>query len=168
MKLRTKFFTVVGSLAAAGAIAAAPVSAANVQALALVGQTTTLTPVQLVGGSGSYAFNTIACATAGTIAAGLCTAGATGSYVSIACGTGTTGTVGAEAVLGGGTDATTINAGASITINYGITFVAGVGVLGGTSGSAKVVAAVDIIPTGGNCVSGVTQFTAPVVGVLAG
>lgn len=55
----------------------------------------------------------------------------------------------------------------SVSISYAITFAGGVGVLTGSEGGDTGVAAVDILPTGGDCVSDVTPFTATVAGVDA-
>jgi hypothetical protein len=84
------------------------------------------------------------------------------------CGTGSTG----GGALGAHTDTATVveDATESDTVAFGITFVAGIGVVSGTVTAStetpdndvngRVAGAVQITPTAGNCVVGVSQFAA--------
>ena len=150
MNLRLKLVSTLGTVLAAGAIAASPmVASAATGAAALVVGTTSLTPVQLVGGSGSYQFSSIACA--GTD--GVCTASSSGSYVNTVCGTGTAdGTV-------------TITAHANFLIH--IQFVAGIGVITGPGPSVPPVGVAILVATGvgtpPNCVTSFDVAAAAVI-----
>jgi len=172
-----KLFTILGSVAAVGAIAISPMTAgaagADADAAAFAGATGSLSnAIGLTPTSGNYTFNSSECVAVSVdtdAEAGPCTIAANGTYSSISCGTGTTG----GAPLGH-TDSSTVSgtdlltgAGESTTTSYGIVFVAGVGVLEGVENSDGDAGAgvVDILPTGGDCVNGVTQFTA--AGVVA-
>jgi len=133
------------------------------------GRTSTLTPVPLVGGSGSYAFNSSTCAISSDASdgvdagdpAGMCTIASTGTYVSVVCGT--------AAVTGNITGSATINAegfAPYATGNYTISLVAGVGVVTGSgteadgTGPVTLSGAVQLVPdapTGdGFCTHGFT------------
>lgn len=188
--LKLKMVTGLASAAALVAFAAAPANAATVGAVVFQGTTSSLTPVAGVGGSGTYAFSTStpaaglvpgwcvgfqiteppippAIAIGGGIGGSGCSVSASGSYNNLVCGTGTTGST-AQAGLAEGDSATiSVNTvgSSSVTINYGIVFVAGVGIIHSLSGPAAGV--VQIAPTGGNCVTGVTAFTATGAAVLA-
>lgn len=180
VNLRFKLLSTAGALVAAAGISMAPVSAAGVQLVVFQG-TATGVNVQLVGGSGSYSFSqnnapvtgTPLCEVAFEVSTDVdaeaegCTVNATGTYANIVCGTGTTG---GGAVLGAGDTATLGGepepTAPTTTIKYGITFVASLGVVvGSASGedSGTVVGVVQIAPAAGNCVAGVTAFTATVV-----
>ncbi len=182
MKNRMKLLGLVGTVLAAGAIAAAPVIASAdddaVDAAVFTGQTTSLTPVQLALGSGAYSFQTTSlaggapsCLGVSTdslpseVAAG-CTVTSSGTYSNIVCGTGTA----------TGNATITESDGSTENVNgYTIIFVAGVGVLVDVSGVAggggdDAAAVVDITPSQNgigsppNCV---TQFDVLVAGVIA-
>jgi len=180
VNLRYKLLSLAGIVTVSVGLAVAPASAAGAEVVAFQGATTSLTPVQLVGGTGSYAFSTAAPVGCKVFAelntsdlndeevAESCTVSAAGGYNNIVCGTGTTGGfpgTGDTATLSGEPEGT--GAGFDTTINYGILFVGSVGVIVGTSSGedagGHVVGVVQIAPTGGNCVSGVTQFTATAV-----
>lgn len=115
-------------------------------------------PVQAVGGSGSFAFASKTCAIVDTDhGAGTCAISASGSYVSFVCGTGTAS--GTATVVGSN--------GETETLSFTITFNGGQGELFGTTSDLDNAAGVvNITPTGGNCATGVTQFTA--TGVING
>jgi hypothetical protein len=133
MKTGMKLLTMTGAIFAAGALAVSPlVASANdgdADAAVLLGETTTLTQVQLVGGSGSYTFDTThfegqaghcvgVVSTDGPEVAASCSIGSTGGYTNIVCGTGTaSGSV------------TLSEADGSDTYGIGIIFVAGLGVV---------------------------------------
>jgi hypothetical protein len=138
MKTGMKLLSMAGAIFAAGALAASPlVASANdgdVDAAVFAGETTTLTQVQLVGGSGSFTFDTThfegqagQCvgvvstdnppSTLPEVAAG-CSIGSTGGYSNIVCGTGT---ASGTATLG--------ESDGSDTYGIGIIFVAGLGVV---------------------------------------
>jgi hypothetical protein len=151
MKTGLKFMTMLGTVLAAGAIAATPLAASasdgDVDAAVYVGHTTSLTPVLLVGGGGTYSFTSDVCAGASSdVDAGLCTISSSGTYSNIVCGTGN--------VLAGSTATTTEPDGASDTVGITITFVAGVGVL--TSGAQGVAILIGTGPgtDGSTCVTG--------------
>jgi hypothetical protein len=108
-----------------------------------------------------------------------CTIHAGGSYSNIVCGTGTTGSPPsfADSATVWADDPPSVNntaTAAYATIKYSIVFVAGVGVIVGTSTEAdsvtlqpvSVLGVVQITPTGGDCVNGVTQFVATGVTAL--
>ena len=145
MRLRHRILGAAGAAIAAGLLAFAPASAA--QAAVFVGQTTSLTPVLLVGGSGSYTFNSIACVEAPS-PAGLCSITSSGTYTNTVCGTGAANGV------------ATVTPGP--TFSYHIQFVSGVGVLtGGATG------AVLILPKGvGGLASCVTGFIVVGAGII--
>ena len=177
-----KFKAMSVAAVAAGVLAvgatALPASASTAGALVFSGNTTTLTPVLLVGGSGSYSFSSStpspqgvpgACVGAGAntaaqVGAGLCTVTSSGTYNNIVCGTGTTGT----APLGFSDTSTinnfTVGTGLTVSFKYEIVFVAGVGVILSLTPDAPVPdvggGVVNILPTGGSCLTGVTNFTA--------
>jgi len=179
MNLRFKLLSAAGIFAAAVGLSMMPVAAAGAQALAVQG-TVTGVNVQLVGGSGSYAFNygsapvtgaplcqvvaEVGTDDLGPEVAGSCSLNASGTYANIICGTGTTG----GGALNGASDTATLSGepegGTFTTISYGITFVASVGVVLGTAtggeDSGTLGGVVQITPASGNCVSGVTSFTA--------
>lgn len=192
MRRTLKLSLMAGACAAAAlTLAAWPANAATAAAIVFQGTTSSLTPVQAVGGTGAYAFSTSTnaggvvpgwCVDAGAttspapavyVGAGVggsgCSSSANGSYNNIVCGTGTTGST---AMLGlAETDvavdtASTVGS-ASLTVDYGIVFVAGVGVIHGHDADGDLaVGVVDIAPTGGSCATGVTAFTATGVAVL--
>lgn len=172
--------------------AAVPAGAAAVYAAQFQGCTTGLTPVQLVGGTGSYSFSSGACSNpvtpiigctavgvASNPAAGAsqCSINASGTYLNITCGTGLTGG-GPLAMTDTSTVSTTgLGVGLTDTVNikYGIVFVSGVGLLRGQvtsstylSTGANVAGVVQITPTSGNCVTPVQQFIATGASVAAG
>jgi hypothetical protein len=167
MKLRT-ILTMASGLIAAGAIAAAPLtaSASTVGAVAFVGATGNLNPAVNLGPNlpaqtGAFTFSTATFPGAAVCVEvqpnpteELCVVASNdGAYTNTVCGTGTAaGTFTAGPIAGA----------------YNIQFVAGVGVLtGSTNDGSTVAGVVDIVPTGGNCVQGVTQFTAAGVAVAA-
>lgn len=167
MNLRTKVLSVAGTILAAGALTLSPLAAsADVDAVVFAGATGTITTVPLIGPSnpdpGSYTFGSAICAGASVdtapagAQAGTCVIASSGTFHNIVCGTGSaagTATVSAGGLLP--------SAEQTETITYSITFVAGVGLLTGSSSDGDTTAGVvSIIPTGGNCVQGVTQFTA--------
>jgi hypothetical protein len=136
-------------------------------------------PVALVGGGGSFSgpvacnapFNLVpsACAIVSdgdpvVPEAGLCGLSFGGDYVNTVCGTG----------IAGGSVVLTEPDGSSETIVFSVSFVAGQGVLTGTSstddGTDTWAGYVNIVPTGGDCATGVTQFryTAAAVAVDGG
>ncbi|HEV7679727.1 MAG TPA: hypothetical protein VGQ42_14270 [Candidatus Dormibacteraeota bacterium] len=192
MTIRFKFVGLLGTAAVAAALAAAPTIRASAQvemvlpsdAIVFSACTTSLTPVQPQGGGGSYTFdsNTGTChgATAAVAPtcqgisfvtdlpdagdpAGPCHINATGSYVNIVCGTGTTG----GAPLGQSDTATVDAEGATayVTLRYGITFVAGLGVITGNATAGDdaggwALGVVQILPEVGNCVTPVSEFRA--------
>jgi len=113
-------------------------------------------PVGLLPVNGTYTFSSSICAAATAKMVGTCFIAAAGSFASISCGTGTTG----GAPLGH-SDSATISGSGTISVSYGIVFVAGVGTLeGATTDGETASGSVNITPTGGDCVNGVTQFTA--------
>lgn len=158
-KTAFKLLSLVGTVVSAGALAGVPVVHAadgDNDVAVFVGQTTGLTPVQAVGGTGTYQFSSIACAGVSTDTVGdvgTCSITSNGSYSNIVCGTG--GANGSATVTentDGGTD----------TFSYGITFASGVGVI--TGGATGVVV---IVPSGtGAPASCVTSF-APVGAAVA-
>lgn len=191
--LKLKVITGIASVAAVAAFSAAPVHADTAVAGAIVfsGTTQNLTPVQLVGGSGTYGFSSAQaspqglpgfCAAAGvdsgpSVYAGVsidprgsgCSTNAGGSYANVVCGTGTTGSTTLGVAEGDSATITAseiVPAGATLTetFSYGIVFAAGVGVI--HSLSAPGAGVVEIAPTGGSCATGVTAFTATGAAVL--
>jgi hypothetical protein len=173
-KILGSLVVIVGASAIGLATAPQPVHAATADAdhVFFVGTTTSLTPpVQPVGGGGSYTFSSTAspgaCAinsadsdagspTGDVEAGGACTITSSGTYTNTVCGTGTA--TGTATLSESGSD--------TYTITYTITFAAGQGVLSGTatesgdaSETAPIAGNVTIIPTGGTCATGVTQFT---------
>jgi hypothetical protein len=120
--------------------------------------------VQRVGGFGSFSgpvdcnapFNVVptlcAVGAAGTTpVAGVCDATFSGDYVNLVCGSGTAS--GTTVLTGPFND----------TIHFDVVLVAGQGVLTGSSSLGTYAGVVDILPTGGDCVNGVTQFRFTVV-----
>jgi len=167
-----RLFTAVGTILAAGTIAFSPMTAGavgpDVDGVVFAGATGSLSPaIGLLPVNGTYTFSSSVCAAVSNDAAdtlpeaGLCTISANGTYASISCGTGTTG--GAPLAH---TDAAVIAGSETVNASYGIVFLAGVGVLEGTVDGNVAAGVVDILPTGGDCVNGVTQFTA--AGAAAG
>lgn len=166
MKLRFTLMSAAGVLIA-GAFTMAPSAAraADADAAVFAGATGTITTVPLIGPSnpdpGSYTFSSSLCAgvSADTDAeVGTCAISSSGTYHSVVCGTGTadgTSTITGGSIAVPGPEAT-------LSGPYHIQFVAGVGLLTGSESADGdvTVGVVDIIPTGGNCVQGVTQFTA--------
>jgi len=146
-----------------GLIGNAPVHAATT-ALECTGTgAATPTPaVGLTGGSGTYTFSGPAHCTGsgeddGNIVAQAVTISSSGDYSNIVCGTGGVTNGVSTVTLGDDT----------WTVNYKITFAGGQGALTGTasdssdgdSGTLTVAGTASIVPTGGNCASGVTAFT---------
>jgi len=167
MKLHTKVLTILSGITCIAGLSILPASAqsVDVDAVVFAGATGSLTPsVQLSGGTGSFTFGSIACAAASVAVnadgdtpdaeAEACVIAASGTYANMICGTGTadgsatiTGTIGVELE--------------NTTVNFHIMFTAGVGILTGTAGDGDMaIGVVDIIPSGGNCVTGVSQFLA--------
>lgn len=152
MNLRVKFAGMAMSAAALALVAATPASAAGPGASAYVGQTTSLTPVAVQGGGGAYTFNSLLCVGAyvNSTSAGACVITSSGTYSNIVCGTGSasgSATVTWTGPIGSGSE----------TVSYGITFVAGVGVMtGGADGAVVIVATGSGLPDTSQCV---TQFT---------
>lgn len=162
MKLRTKLMAGLGGLVLAGSFALTAASAADVDVDAFVGATGSLNPaVGLSPSSGNYTFGSAACVAVSVDSdaeAGTCTISSSGVFVNTICGTGTatgTATIASSVAVPPGSSET-------VNASYTISFTAGIGILRGTETNDGDAAAgiVDIIPTGGNCVSGVTQFTA--------
>ena len=157
MNLRTRVCGGIAGVAVAAVLGfnAIPAHAQGVGAIVFQGHTTTLTPVPWAGtpAGATYTFSTVAplCAEVGvdvdgdgTPEAGLCGISSSGSYTNIVCGTGTaTGNAG-------------ITGPEPYSINYTITFVAGLGVLVGSGGdtdggpSGPAVGVVDIAPNTDN------------------
>ena len=146
------------------------VEAAAAVSVEFSGVTTSLTPTQLVGGSGTYTFTTASSTPQGIpgfcfavvaqTVGGTCTLDASGTYQNFICGTGFTG----NAPLGA-TDVATVTVagilgGASFTFNYGITFVGGIGTIEGDFAGTPVTGWVQITPVGGSCPSSVTEWSA--------
>lgn len=174
MRLRNKVLSVVGVVLFSALVPVAQVAAQDVWVVVYSGATTPggLTPVQTVGGSGTYAFDTSAglpvvggrCSVAITHGHPVptvsvdpsCVLSAVGSYANVVCGTGTTGSTSLGVAEG---DSATLTGVVSSTFNYGIVFVAGVGVEHGTGNPASA-GVVILTPTGGSCASAVTTFVA--------
>jgi len=171
MKLKSKLLGIVGGITCIAGLSILPASAqsVDVDATVFAGATGSLSPaVPLTGGSGTFSFSSTACLGASVAVnadggdndaeVGLCLIVSTGSYSNIACGTGNvtgTSTVTSTTVI------VSLDGGENGSVNYSILFVAGVGVLTGTANDGDTtVGVVDIVPTGGNCVTGVTQFNA--------
>lgn len=176
--------------AAAGLALLGPAGIASAQpdaaALAFEGNTPTscTTPIPAVPAlnqTGSYCFS----GTASGLSADASPAGATavangsisssGTYDSVICGTGTATGSASIQVAGNGTSVSVGGGGpSSYHVNYTIQFVSGVGIFvptettvtasDGSSGPAA--GPVVIVPTNGNCVTPVNQFT--VVGAAVG
>jgi hypothetical protein len=180
--------TLVGMLAVCGAFVAMNPMTANAQVagatvVAFTGATTSLTTVDWVNNTGSYAFSgscVLGAGVAVTVPPPSVTTGcgvqASGTYINVVCGTGLTGL--------GLTDTATATSGTnSATTKYSIVFVATVGVLVGEvtsiNGQAAVgaeagVVQINAIPTAPNpgdtahlgaCT---TQFSVEVVAAGAG
>ena len=123
--------------------------------VAFAGATGTLTPpTPFEGGSGTYTFNSVACVGVRDVGhivgvGGPCTIAASGTYVNTFCGT----------MRMDGT--ASITAGLSVTtVNFSIQVVSTVGVLTGADNLGNpVVGVVQFLPTGGNCLTGVTQWS---------
>jgi hypothetical protein len=142
-----KVTSVVSAMLALGTLVLTPLACTaadgDSDAVAFVGQSTSLTPVQLVGGSGLFQFATTfgfgstcqgASADEPASASLGCTISASGSYTSITCGTGT---------LSGSASVSESGDGQSDSVSFAITLVGGVGVItGGATGVAL------IVPTG--------------------
>ena len=146
MRANRRFLGTVGAVCAAVAVALVPTlghaSDGDVDVIWFAGSTTALNPgVQLVGGSGTYSFNTSSfeglpgiCGYISTdttppeVAAGSCSVTSSGSYTNIVCGTGS--------VIGSTT--VTEADGGSDTYGIDITFAAGLGVVTSTSGGTAV------------------------------
>ena len=141
-----KVTAVLSAMLAAGALALTPLACSAADGdndvMVFVGQSTSLTPVQLVGGSGVFQFATtfgFASACEGVSsdepasASPQCSISASGSYVSIVCGTGTLSGAATVSEADGQVD----------SVGFTITLVGGVGVI--TGGAVGVV---EIIPTG--------------------
>jgi hypothetical protein len=161
VKIGSRLLGLVGTFLTMSALAVAPLTASAADGDTdfghEVGHTTGLTPVQLLGGSGSYSFSSDVCVFVSTDAFppefGTCGTTSSGTYSNIVCGTGSASGSATFTEADGGSD----------TFSYTITFVAGVGVLQG--GATGVVV---IIPTGlGAPSSCVTAFT-PVISVALG
>ena len=150
----------VVSLSTTRAGAAAPLTAV------FGGNTTALTPMPTVGGSGAYTFSSATPSPqgvpgfcVGTVAVAtniLCTLTLSGTWQQVVCGTG---------VTGGGplaqTDTGFVDFGsAGFGFRYSITYVDFVGILIGNAAGAPVFGWVVLTPTGGNCTTGVTNLTA--------
>jgi hypothetical protein len=168
ISLRSKLVGGAAILASALSFSLLPASASAAGVVVFTSTANVSPGVPLVGGSGSYNFNSGASSVVGACAgvgvttapsAGgpLCTIIANGTYSSVACGTGITG--------GGPTvDSDTANityspivGSAAVTLHYSIVFAAGVGVISTIAGGGVV----DILPTAGNCVTApVTAFQA--------
>lgn len=151
--MRNKIFATFAGLLVAGTFAVSNVSAdTGGDNVTFTGATGSLVPpVQAVGGGGSFTFASKTCEAVDTDhGPQACTITASGTYTNIVCGTGTA----------NGT-ATVTSAGETETISFSITFVGGQGKLTGTTSDGDAANGyVNITPTGGNCASGVTQFTA--------
>lgn len=142
----------VGMIAAPVAMASSASAAAG---NAIVVSGTANASVDLVGGSGSFAFNATACAFAGASGAGLCTAAVTnGHFDNVVCGTGT-----AEGDVVVKNGSTVIYSG-----HFKITFAAGAGVYEGTGEAAHGVVQIAPVATATppGCVTSF-QVTASVV-----
>jgi len=170
MNLKGKILSIAGGIICISGLSILPASAQSldVDSTVFAGATGSLNPpVPLTGGSGTFAFSSIACAGASVAVnadggdtdaeAGLCVIVSSGSYSSIACGTGNVS--GTSTVTS--TTAVSLDGGENGTVTFNILFIAGVGVLTGTANDGDTtVGVVDIIPTGGNCLTGVQQFNA--------
>jgi hypothetical protein len=156
---------VLSSMLAVGAVALTPLACTaadgDSDAVGFVAQSTSLTPVQVVGGSGLFQFATTF--GFGSTCMGVssdepasanfaCSISASGSYTSIACGTGT---------LSGSASVSESGDGQSDSVSFAITLVGGVGVItGGATGVAL------IVPTGAATPPAcMTSFT--IAGVVA-
>ena len=84
--------------------------------------TTAMTPIQLVGGTGTYSFVSDVCAEGSTSdVADVCSISSSGSYTSVVCGTMTmAGVLIINTPFG------------NVVVNYNVTMVAGIGVMIGT------------------------------------
>jgi hypothetical protein len=151
MRLKTRLATVAIAAAALTVTACLPASAdGTTGAASYIAQTTSMTPVQLVGGSGVYSYASTVCADVNlTPQAGVCSAASGGTYTNIVCGTGTM----------SGTQTVTV-AGNSVTVSYNITYMAGVGIITGPGPSVPPIGVVVLAATGPssppNCT---TQYT---------
>jgi hypothetical protein len=159
MKIGIKLLSVAATLLLAGAIASVPKGAAaadgDIDTFAHVGFTCSLTPMQLVGGSGTYSIcgSVGFCTSSDTTPpeAFTCTRQESGSYTSIVCGTGSW----------SGSATTTEGDGGSDTVPTNTTFVSGLGVQ--TGGDTALVL---LVPTGiGTAPSCATAFDVVTIGV---
>lgn len=141
MRLRYRAAGLLAAAVTVVGLAALPASAAQGKVAIFDGNTTSLNPpVQQIGGSGTYSFQSGVCEEASP--AKKCGVTSSGTYTNIVCGTGSA----------HGSAFLTPN---NLTFNYSITFVSGVGLL--TGGATGVV---DIVPTGiGKGKNCVTKFT---------
>lgn len=139
MKTAARIVGALGSSVVALSLAVAPIgvhaSDGDTDFGHEIGQTTSLTPIQFVGGTGTFTYNTIVCAIVSSDGpeASTCSTSATGSYSNIICGTGSA----------SGSETTTEADGSSSTESFSITFVSGTGVMTGGATGLFVV-----IPTG--------------------
>lgn len=183
----------IAAVCLASLVAALPAGASGAYVVRFEGCTTQLTAVQLIGGTGSYSFSSgacsfpgsaqLGCTAAGTattasppVGAGTCDISASGTYVNIVCGTGTTG--GGLTVMSDTATASPGNVVGSVDTvgtRYGILFVAGIGLIRGQVTSSNHLPAgsnlagfAQIIPTGGDCLTGVTTFLATGAAATAG
>jgi hypothetical protein len=175
MKHRIKIALVATALTLAGAGFTTPAHATGYSDTLIASSCVDITSpgVQTVGGGGSFSgpaacaapFNLVPDVCVGVSdsdgavslpnpgEAGTCTIGATnGTYINIACGTG----------LATGTVEITESGGSTDTYSFTIVFAAGQGVIvinGGSDDGTEIGAGVvDILPSKGDCVNGVTQF----------
>jgi len=138
-KGRAALLGALGALVGAFAIATTPMLASadsDVDIPFYFGQTQCLTPVQLVGGSGTFCYSATICfmfSSDDIPPFETCGLSASGSYTNTVCGTGSASGTANVSEASGGFD----------TFGFSITFAAGVGVV--TGGQDGVV---DIIPTG--------------------
>lgn len=158
---RAASLVIASSTIVMGVGAIAPVAAhaqGTTAACSFQGATTSISPyIGAVGGSGTFSFSgTIKCAVSdGSVESGDITV-TNGTYTNTVCGTGT---------ASGTAD---LSAGMSGSVTFSITFAAGEGsgsasgTISGSNGSVSggFTIAVNIVPTGGDCATGVSQFTA--------
>jgi hypothetical protein len=144
-----KLLSMVGTVLAAGALAASPMIASaadgDVDVAVFVGATTQLTPVHVSGGSGTFTFTSSVCVglSSDTVPpeVGTCAISATGGYNNVVCGTGNA----------SGTANITEPDGSATSASFGIIFVAGVGIISPVAtplgGGGEAVGVVDLQPT---------------------
>jgi hypothetical protein len=140
VKTRTKLLTTVATILAACAMAVTPMIASaadgDIDTHVFVAHTTCLTPVQLVGGGGTFCLTTDVCVSFSSDdipPVGICTLSASGSYTNTVCGTGNVSGTATSAEADGSVD----------TVGFSLTLVAGLGVI--TGGAVGVV---DLQPSG--------------------